>query len=143
VSLLVVPATNVFEGIMVTAQRLGSARIVCGLSNKLTADEQARTTGDAWERLPEPKPRVTLEVASPDGTTKEYLLGPHAPRLRDEENQKLHRIWREITADPKFSGLHHYDLVAVALDELERDLDSDRRQELIKMLEERLKKPVD
>src|SRR5207245_3219372 len=38
VSLLVVPATNVFDAIVVTGQRLRSSRIVCGLSNKLTAD---------------------------------------------------------------------------------------------------------
>ena len=31
ISLLVVPATDVFEAIMVTAQRLDSSRIVCGL----------------------------------------------------------------------------------------------------------------
>ncbi len=59
ISLLVVPATDVFEAIMVTAQRLASSRIVCGLSNKLTADEQAKLLGDAWESLPEPRPRLT------------------------------------------------------------------------------------
>src|SRR6266852_6388411 len=62
IHLLVVPATDVFEAIMITAQRLGSSRIVCGLSNKLSADEQAKLTGDAWERLPEPRPRLILEV---------------------------------------------------------------------------------
>ncbi|MFZ0298710.1 MAG: APC family permease, partial [Candidatus Sulfotelmatobacter sp.] len=61
ISLLVVPATDVFDAIMVTAQRLDSARVVCGLSNKLTADEQAKLTGDAWERMPEPRPRLCLE----------------------------------------------------------------------------------
>ncbi|HEY6337354.1 MAG TPA: APC family permease, partial [Candidatus Sulfotelmatobacter sp.] len=71
ISLLVVPATDVFEAIMVTAQRLDSSRVICGLSNKLTADEQAKLTGDAWERLPEPRPRLTLEVCAPDGTVRE------------------------------------------------------------------------
>src|SRR5438270_2669473 len=65
ISLLVVPATDVFEAIMVTAQRLDSSRVICGLSNKLTADEQAKLTGDAWERLPEPRPRLILEVCAP------------------------------------------------------------------------------
>src|SRR6266568_1631584 len=51
ISLLVVPATDVFDSIVVTAQRLESSRIVCGLSNKLSPDEQAKLTGDAWERL--------------------------------------------------------------------------------------------
>src|SRR5205807_9946708 len=54
ISLLVVPATDVFEAIMVTAQRLDSSRVVCGLSHKLTSDDQATLTGNAWERRPEP-----------------------------------------------------------------------------------------
>src|SRR6201982_3050515 len=49
ISLLVVPAADVFEAIIVTAQRLDSSRIVCGFSNKLTPDEQAKLLGDAWE----------------------------------------------------------------------------------------------
>src|SRR5271163_2856245 len=79
ISLLVVPATDVFEAIMVTAQRLDSSRVICGLSNKLTADEQAKLTGDAWERMPEPRPRLCLEVCAPDGTVREYTIGPHTP----------------------------------------------------------------
>jgi amino acid transporter len=138
VSLLVVPAVNVFDSIMVTAQRLEASRVVCGLSNKLSADEQAKLTGDAWERLPEPKPRVTMEIVSPDGTSTEYQLGPHAPRLRDEDNQKLHAIWRQLTSDPKLASLHHYDVVAIALKELERELGSARREELLRMLEDEL-----
>ncbi|MGA8646954.1 MAG: APC family permease, partial [Candidatus Sulfotelmatobacter sp.] len=93
ISLLVVPATDVFEAIMVTAQRLDSARVVCGLSNKLTADEQAKLTGDAWERMPEPRPRLCLEVAAPDGTVREYTIGPHTPRLRPQDVELMHKLW--------------------------------------------------
>ncbi len=64
-------------------QRLESSRIVCGLSNKLTVDEQGKLTGDAWERLPEPRPNIVLEIQLPDHTVEEYFLGPHTPRLRD------------------------------------------------------------
>ena len=85
VSLLVAPTNDVFESIVATAQRLQSSRVVCGLSNKLSPDEQGKRTGDAWERLPEPKPRITLEVAAPDGRKWEYQLGPHTPRLRQED----------------------------------------------------------
>jgi len=52
---------------MMTAQRLESSRVVCGLSNKLNADEQGKLTGDAWERLSEPRPRLLLEVNPQDG----------------------------------------------------------------------------
>src|SRR5271165_2757634 len=105
ISLLVVPATDVFDAIMVTAQRLDSSRVICGLSNKLTADEQAKLTGDAWERMPEPRPRVCLEVYAPDGTAREYTIGPHTPRLRPQDVELMHKLWLDITTDPKFDVL--------------------------------------
>ena len=138
VHLLVVPAADVFDGIIVTAQRLGSSKIVCGLSNKLVADEQAKLVGDAWERLPEPRPRLTLEIHYPDATVKEYHLGPHAPRLRQEDLELLHKIWLGITSDPQYRGLHHYDVIALALRELQQELDSGRREELLTMLRDKI-----
>lgn len=122
VSLLVAPANDVFESIVATAQRLNSSAIVCGLSNKLTPEEQGVLTGNAWERLPEPKPRLRLFVAAPDGRKWEFELGPHTPRLRNQDIKLMHDIWLQITRDPKFSKLHHYHVVAVALRELQQRL---------------------
>jgi nucleotide-binding universal stress UspA family protein len=137
VSLLVVPGTDVFEAIVVTAQRLDSSRIVCGLSNKLMTDQQAKLTGDAWERLPEPRPRLSLEIHSPGGSVHEYPLGPHTPRLRPQDLALMHQVWLDITSDPKYAGTHHYHIVALALEELRRELDSDQRAELLaKLLDE-------
>jgi amino acid transporter len=137
ISLLVVPATDVFDAIMVTAQRLDSARVVCGLSNKLTADEQAKLTGDAWERMPEPRPRLCLEVSAPDGAVREYTIGPHTPRLRPQDVELMHKLWLNITTDPRFAGAHHYHIVALALEELQRELSTDERAQLLqKLLEE-------
>jgi amino acid transporter len=138
ISLLVVPATDVFEAIMVTAQRLDSSRVVCGLSNKLTADEQAKLTGDAWERLPEPRPRLTLEVCAPDGTIREFALGPHTPRMRPQDVELMHQLWLNITADPKFAGAHHYHIVALALEELKRELSTEQRAQLLKKLQDEM-----
>ncbi len=140
ISLLVVPATNVFDSIVVTAQRLESGRIVCGVSNKLTAEEQARLTGDAWERLPEPKPRLVMEIRMPDGGSREIPLGPHTPRLRDQDLNLLHRLWLEITSDPAFAGAHHYHVIAVALEELEKELRSEKRSEILDKLRNELQK---
>jgi amino acid transporter len=140
ISLLVVPATDVFDSIVVTAQRLESSRIVCGLSNKLSPDQQAKLTGDAWERLPDPKPRLVMEVRMPNGVSREYYLGPHTPRLRDQDLDLLHRIWLETTSDPRFAGAHHYHVVAVALEELERELHSSKRQEILDKLWQELQK---
>jgi amino acid transporter/nucleotide-binding universal stress UspA family protein len=137
VSLLVVPATDVFEAIIVTAQRLDSSRIVCGVSNKLTSDEQAKLTGDAWERLPEPRPRLTLEVHEANGRIREYPLGPHSPRMRPQDLELMHNVWLDITSDPKYCGAHHYHVVALALEELRRELNSDQRADVLtKLLDE-------
>jgi Amino acid permease len=143
ISLLVVPASDVFDAIMVTAMRLESSRIVCGLSNKLTPDEQAKLTGDAWERLPDPKPRLVMEVRLPNGVAREYYLGPHAPRLRNQDLDLLHRLWLEITSDPRFAGAHHYHVIAVALQELERELNSGQRAEVLDKLWQELQKRSD
>jgi len=138
VHLLVVPATDVFDAIVVTAQRLGSSKIVCGLSNKLTADEQAKLTGDAWERLPEPRPALEMDVVFPDGSVRTYSLGPHTPKLRQQDLELLHKIWLEITSDPQYRGLHHYDVVALALRELQQELERGRREELLALLRDKI-----
>ena len=86
VSLLVVPTNDVFESIVATAQRLHSSVIVCGLSNKLTADEQGKLTGDAWERLPEPRPRLAAGRRRAQWHQARIHAGPahsaHAPGRR-------------------------------------------------------------
>jgi hypothetical protein len=141
ISLLVVPATDVFEAIMVTAQRLDSSRVICGLSNKLTSDEQAKLTGDAWERLPEPRPRLIMEVCAPDGAVREYALGPHTPRMRPQDVELMHKLWLNITADPKFAGAHHYHIVALALEELQRELGTEERAQLLQKLHAEMAAP--
>jgi amino acid transporter len=138
VSLLVVPATDVFEAIILTGQRLDSSRVACGLSNKLSADEQAKLTGDAWERLPEPRPRLTLEVYAPDGTNREYTLGPHTPRLRPRDLELLHNVWLKVTSDPQYAGAHHYHIVALALEELQKELNTEQRAELLQKLSDEI-----
>jgi amino acid transporter len=140
VSLLVAPTNNVFDSILVTAQRLRSSRIVCGLSNKLTADEQGKLSGDAWERLPEPRPRLILEIVAADGQVWEYELGPHTPRLRREDLHLLHDIWLELTRDPKYSGLHHYHVVGTALRELHDRLHGTDRAAALNDIENELKR---
>jgi nucleotide-binding universal stress UspA family protein len=143
ISLLVVPATDVFDAIMVTAQRLDSTRVICGLSNKLTADEQAKLTGDAWERMPEPRPRLCLEVCAPDGTVREYTIGPHTPSLRPQDVELMHKLWLNITTDPKFAGAHHYHIVALALEELQRELSTEQRAQLLQKLQEEMNRSGD
>jgi nucleotide-binding universal stress UspA family protein len=142
VSLLVVPTNDVFDSIVATAQRLHSSVVVCGLSNKLTADEQGKLTGDAWERLPEPRPRLKLVVVGPDGIRNEYLLGPHTPRMRQEDVDLLHRLWKEVTSDPRYRELHHYHVLNVALQEMaSRMHDGDERERVMDDVFDEMKRP--
>jgi amino acid transporter len=131
VSLLVVPGSNVFDTILLTAQQLQSSRVVTGFSEKLSPDQQGKLTGDAWERLPEPKPRLTLELIRKDGGITEYQLGPHEPRLRPKDLALLHQLWLEVTSEPQLSGLHHYDLIAIALENLRGDLSGEDREKIL------------
>ena len=39
----------------------------------------------------------------------------------------MHRLWLNITCDPKFAGAHHYHIVALALEELQRELHTEQR----------------
>jgi amino acid transporter len=143
VSLMVVPTNDVFEAIVATAQKLGSTMVVCGLSNKLTPEEQGKLTGDAWERLPDPKPRMKLDVVAPDGRKWEYILGPHAPRFRPQDLKLMHDIWLELTRDPKFGHLHHYHVVSVALQELNARLHGKEREEALGELEQEVDRDDD
>jgi len=142
VSLVVVPTNDVFEAIVATAQRLNSSVVVCGQSNQLTADEQGKLAGDAWERLPEPRPRLTLVVVGQNGERHEYQLGPHRPRVRKEDVDLLHSLWREATVDPKFRELHHYHVLNVALQEMERRMHNGaEREEVMDDLEKEMCRP--
>ena len=138
VSLMVVPSANVFDAIVQTGTRLESARIVCGLSNRLTLDEQGKLTGDAWERLPEPRPNIALEIRTPDNAIHEYYLGPHTPRLREQDLELLHRVWLQLTEIPGLEGLHHYHIVGLSLSKLEERLQGPQREEIIELFRQEL-----
>ncbi len=138
VSLMVVPSSNVFDAIVQTAVRLDAARVVCGLSNRLSLDEQGKLTGDAWERLPEPRPNLSLEIYSPDETAHEYYLGPHTPRLRDQDLELLHRIWLEVSEQPEFATVHHYHIIGMALDRLNERLHGPQREEILALLKKEM-----
>jgi hypothetical protein len=140
VSLLVVPGANVFDTIVSTGQRLKSSVIVSGLSNKLTADEQGKFTGDAWERLPEPRPEMELKIVAPDGSERSYVLGPHTPRLRPEDMRLIHDVWLELTQDPEFRNLHHYHVLSLAMRELRGELSGEQRERLIRQLKDELRR---
>jgi amino acid transporter len=123
VDLLVVPATNIFDAVVQTALRLDSAEIVAGLSNKMSAQDQARELGRAWERLlQKPHRQTTFKIVSEKGVDKTVLLGAHAPDMTEEDLRLLHEIWLQVSSLPSRQKIRHRDVVRVALNRLRRDL---------------------
>jgi hypothetical protein len=123
VELVVVPATNIFDAVAQTALRLDSAEVVAGLSSKMTAQEQARELGRAWERLQEkPRRQVAFKVVESGGVEHVVYLGAHAPHLSEDDINLIHKLWVQVSSVPGRRKVHHRDVVRVALDRLDRDL---------------------
>src|SRR5262249_26683150 len=93
-----------------------------GESETLTGADQARLLGEAWERIPPPKPLgVRLVVRHGSGRTAEYHLGVHAPALTADDLQVIHDLWLQMvkTVGPH---VHHHDVVRAALRHMQEDL---------------------
>src|SRR5271155_5461036 len=139
VRLAVAAANDLWEGILRTAMNLQSSTVVAGSSSKMPVTEQAREIGLAWERMPEPRPRVTLEIFAPSGHEEIFYLGPHAPRLTPKEIDLLHKIWLESCDRLAGKEIHHHDIVHFALTEFERQLTSHGCDDAIERLREHLR----
>jgi amino acid transporter len=123
IELLVVPGRDYNRVIVEVAQRLQSHLVVMGLSAKMTPSEQAKAFGDAWEKLPAPRPQLSLEILDEKTGKQMYFnLGPHPPRLWPEDTELLHKIWLDLTNRGLGYKLHHRDVVRVALRKLESAL---------------------
>jgi amino acid transporter len=143
VELLTVPAVDTCEALVLTAQQLGSSRIVTMPQLNESADEQARAVGSAWEKLPQPRPALTLEVVPRDGQDPQmYSLGPHPPQLWPSDIDRVHQLWQELSSRPGIGArLHHRDVVGVALRRLEQELHSRRAGEVMTDIERELNQP--
>ena len=118
VSLLVVPAGDVFAALVQGASSLEIDSVVSGVSSKMTAEDQAFHMGQAWEALPEPKRQFNFYVISPSGEVKVFYIGPHAPSLGPDDVQLVHRLWLNMRRDPTVQDLHHSDIITYALTRL-------------------------
>jgi amino acid transporter len=118
VSLLVVPAGDVFAALVQGANSLEMDSVVSGISSKMTAEDQAFHMGQAWEALPEPKRQFNFYVIDPCGEAKVFYIGPHAPNLRPDDVQLVHRLWLNMRRDPSVQDLHHSDIITYALTRL-------------------------
>jgi hypothetical protein len=92
----------------------------------------------AWERMPEPRPRVTLEIFTPSGQEQIFYLGPHAPRLTPKEIDLLHKLWLKLSEKLSGEEIHHHDIVHFALDEVEREMNQGQSDAVVERLRDHL-----
>src|SRR6185295_10412607 len=138
VRLAVAAGNDLWEGILRTAQNLQSSAVVVGRSSKMSIADQAREIGLAWERLPEPRPKLTLEIYSQSGQEQIFYLGPHSPQLTPKEIDLLHRIWLKMSDKLEGEEIHHHDIVHFALTEVDREISDNQDSEVLKRMREHL-----
>jgi amino acid transporter len=141
VELLVVPAVDPFDAMVQTAANLRASRLVTGVSARMRSEELAQRIGLAWERLPAPRHPFSLEVISLDRPSTYVNLGPHPPRLWPEDVERLHELWLRLTAESEIGArLHHRDVVGLALQRLQGDLEGEKREEILSSIESLVQK---
>ena len=138
VRLAVAASNDLWDGILRAAANLQSSSIVVGSSSKMPINEQAREVGQAWERMPQPRPRLALDIFTPGGQERIFYLGPHAPHLTPKEIDLLHNIWLRLGEALPGEDLHHHDIVHFALTELTREMSGGQTDGLLERLREHL-----
>jgi amino acid transporter len=131
VRLAVVAANELWDGILRAAAALQSSTIVVGHSAKESTEEQARQVGEAWEKLPDPKPQFNLEIHMPNGDKIYKVLGPHAPNLTANEVNLLHRLWLRFSEVLAREELHHHDVVHFALEEVQKEIEEGQEEAVV------------
>src|ERR1700674_1161992 len=134
VRLPVVAANDLWDGILRAATSLQSSTIVVGRSTRDNTEEQAREIGEAWEKLPDPKPQFNLEIHLPNGDKIYKVLGPHAPNLTANEVNLLHRLWLRFSEAVAPLEMHHHDVVHLALEEVQKEVEEGHEDEVVKRL---------
>ena len=127
VRLLIVPTRSVVDAIVGTVVRLRSSDVYVGESSTLSAADQARLLGEAWERADKPEPLdVRLVVYHGSGRADTYHLGAHPPSLTSGDLDLIHRLWLDAV---KSVGphVHHHDVVRAALTQMEQQLTGPQR----------------
>jgi amino acid transporter len=125
ISLLVVPARDVWSAIVHTAISLESSAVVAGLSTKISAQEQAFLLGRAWEAAPEPKRQFVLQIVKANGEVESFRIGPHTPTITTDDIYLTHRMWLRATQERGLEKLHHSAIISLALARLAREFSRD------------------
>jgi len=138
IRLAVVAANSLADGILRAATSLQSSTIVFGHSSRESTEEQARQVGEAWEKLGDTKPQFNLEIHMPNGDKLYKVLGPHAPNLTPNEINLLHRLWLRFSDSVAPLEMHHHDVVHFALEEVQKELEDGREEDVVHRLRDHL-----
>ncbi|MGE5816010.1 MAG: magnesium transporter [Acidobacteriota bacterium] len=142
VKLLIVPGRNVFDAVIATVAMLRSSEVYVGESASLSADEQARLLGDAWERASKPEGlNVRLVVFHHSGRSDTYYLGAHPPAFRPADLDLIHRLWLDTTRSVG-PHVHHHDIVRAALTQMEKQLGGPQREDALAVVRQ-VARPAD
>ena len=134
IRLLIVPAHNVFEGVIAVALKLRSSEVYVAESGTLSANDQARLLGEAWERAEKGEDRkLRLVICHPSGRTDAFHLGAHPPALSPNDLDLIHRVWLDAS---KAVGphVHHHDVVRAALKQMEQKLTGPDRESTLEAI---------
>jgi magnesium transporter len=136
VRLLIVPTHNVVDAIVATVVRLRSSDVYVGESTTLSAGDQSRLLGEAWERADKPEALdVRLVIYHRSGRADTYHLGAHPPSLTSTDLDLIHRLWLDAV---KSVGphVHHDDVVRAALKQMEQQLTGPDRDAAVAAIRE-------
>src|SRR5437588_1779505 len=133
VHLLVVPSSDIFQAIALTAARLQSSDIIAGRSSVWSPEHQAKLLGEAWERLLT-KQRIRFHVIGPSDQIQDFYLGAHAPDLTDEEIDFIHKLWLDVSHEKDLDTVRHKHIVIAALVHLADELHSDGRDRVLQFI---------
>ena len=90
VRLLVVPAHDVFDAIVATILRLRSSDVHVGESSTLSADEQARLLGEAWEKARRARTARRPARRPPPQRTDRHLSSRRPPAVALARRSRSH-----------------------------------------------------
>src|SRR5439155_1699637 len=87
-------AREVGDAFVATILRLRSSDVYVGESATLSAADQARLLGEAWEQADKPDPLdVRLVIHHRSGRSETYHLGAHPPHFTPADLDLIHRVW--------------------------------------------------
>ncbi len=135
VRLLVVPSSDIFQAIALTAAEMQSSDIIAGRSSVLSPEQQAKLLGDAWENLPhKPQERIRFRVIGPEDEIRDFYLGAHPPDLTDEEINFIHKLWLNVRDENGLEDIRHKQIVVAALVRLADELHAKGRESVLDFL---------